>query len=116
MSVRVLLRLEGLAIAAVGVALYSEVDVSWWLFLALILAPDLAFIGYAAGAATGAFAYNLTHNLILPIALGATGVVADSDPATAVALVWLTHIGVDRLLGYGLKYPTAFKDTHMQRV
>jgi hypothetical protein len=116
MSVRVLLRLEGLAIAAVGVALYSEVDVSWWLFSALILAPDLAFIGYAAGAAAGAFAYNLTHNLILPVALGAVGVVADWRVTTAIALTWLVHIGVDRLLGYGLKYPTAFKDTHLQRV
>jgi len=33
-----------------------------------------------------------------------------------LALIWLVHIGADRLLGYGLKYPTAFKDTHLQRV
>ena len=116
MSVRLLLRLEGLAIAVAAILLFVEVDGSWWLFVALILAPDVAFVGYAAGPRVGAGVYNLTHNLILPIALGATGVVADSDPATAVALVWLTHIGIDRLLGYGLKYPTAFKDTHMQRV
>ena len=64
----------------------------------------------------GAVAYNLTHNLVFPVALGSGGVLADSDVATGVALVWLTHIGVDRLLGYGLKYPTAFKDTHLQRV
>ena len=54
--------------------------------------------------------------LVFPIALGTAGALWESDPAVAVALTWLAHIGVDRLLGYGLKYPTAFKDTHFQRV
>ena len=48
--------------------------------------------------------------------LGVIGVVGDSSTATQIALIWLAHIGVDRLLGYGLKYPTGFKDTHLQRV
>jgi Domain of unknown function (DUF4260) len=116
MSVRLLLRLEGLAIAVGAIVLFAEVDASWWIFVALILAPDLAFVGYAAGPRVGAAAYNLTHNLILPIALGTAGVLVDSDPAAAIALTWLAHIGGDRLLGYGLKYPTAFNDTHMQRL
>ncbi|HET9322307.1 MAG TPA: DUF4260 domain-containing protein [Gaiellaceae bacterium] len=116
MSVRLLLRLEGLAIAVAAILLYADGDHSWWLFLLLILAPDLSFLGYAAGPAVGAAAYNLVHNLVLPVALGTAGVLWDTEWAIAVALVWLAHIGVDRLLGYGLKYPTAFKDTHLQRV
>jgi hypothetical protein len=115
-SVRLLLRLEGLAIAVAAIVLFAEVNAPWWIFVALILAPDLSFVAYTAGPRVGAAAYNLTHNLFLPIALGTTGVLVDSDPTTAVALTWLAHIGIDRLLGYGLKYPTAFKDTHMQRV
>ncbi len=116
MSVRLLLRLEGLAIGVGGVVLYADGDHSWWLFAVLALAPDLAFAAYALGAAVGAAAYNLLHNLAIPIALGTASVLWDSDWGVAVALVWLTHIGVDRLIGYGLKYPTAFKDTHLQRV
>ena len=116
MSLRILLRLEGAAIAVAAIVLFVDIDASWWIFVALILAPDLAFVAYAAGPRVGAAAYNLTHNLILPIALATAGVLTDSNPTTAVALTWLTHIGVDRLLGYGLKYPTAFKDTHMQRI
>jgi hypothetical protein len=116
MTVRLLLGLEGLAIAAGAVVLYADGDHSWWLFALLILAPDLSFLGYLAGPRVGAAAYNLLHNLVLPIALGTTGVLADSNGAVGVALIWLTHIGVDRLIGYGLKYPTAFKDSHMQRV
>jgi hypothetical protein len=30
-----------------------------------------------------------------------------------VPLIWIGHIGFDRVLGYGLKYPTAFRDTHL---
>ena len=116
MTVRLVLRLEGLALAIAAVVLYADGDHSWWPFALLILAPDLSFLGYAAGPRLGAAAYNLLHNLVLPIALGTSGAVSDSETAVAVALIWLTHIGVDRLLGYGLKYPTAFKDTHLQRV
>ena len=34
-------------------------------------------------------------------------------PSVWVALVWAAHIGVDRAVGYGLKYPTGFKHTHL---
>jgi hypothetical protein len=34
---------------------------------------------------------------------------------TLAALILGGHIGLDRLLGYGLKYPTAFKGSHIQR-
>jgi hypothetical protein len=33
-----------------------------------------------------------------------------------LAWIWLAHLGFDRLMAYGLKYDTAFKDTHLQRV
>ena len=116
MTVRLLLRLEGLAIGVGAVVLYADGDHRWWLFALLILTPDVSFLAYAAGPRVGAAAYNALHNLVLPIALGMSGVLADSEGAIAVSLVWLAHIGVDRLVGYGLKYPTAFKDTHLQRV
>ena len=116
MAVRLLLRLEGLALAVAGVVLYAHGDHSWWLFVLLALAPDLAFVGYVAGPTVGATTYNLMHNLVFPTALGVAGVVWDSDRAVAIALIWLVHIGVDRVIGYGLKYPSGFKDTHLQRV
>ncbi|HEU6444598.1 MAG TPA: DUF4260 domain-containing protein [Gaiellaceae bacterium] len=116
MPVRLLLRLEGLALGVAAVLLYADGDHSWWLFALLILAPDVSFLVYLGGPRLGGAAYNLLHNLVFPIALGTAGVLADSEPAAAVSLIWLAHIGVDRLLGYGLKYPTAFKDTHLQRV
>jgi hypothetical protein len=44
------------------------------------------------------------------------GVLSESGRAVQLALIWLAHIGVDCSLGYGLKYPTRFHDTHLQRV
>jgi hypothetical protein len=60
----------------------------------------------------GAVAYNTLHTYVDPLALGTIGLLAGSDRSVQIALIWFAHIGVDRLLGYGLKYPTAFKDTH----
>ena len=88
----------------------------WWLFLVLILAPDLSMIGYAAGDTIGAAAYDAAHTYALPVALAAIGVIADAEVAVQVGLIWLAHIGVDRAISYGLEYPTGFKDTHLQRV
>jgi uncharacterized protein DUF4260 len=73
-------------------------------------------VAYAAGPRVGAAAYDLVHTYALPVVLGVVGVVANADAAVAVALIWVTHIGVDRAIGYGLKYPSGFKDTHLQRV
>ena len=111
-----LLRAEGVTVAAAAIALYLYVGYPWWLFLVLILAPDLSMIGYAAGDTIGAAAYDAAHTYALPVALAAIGVIADAEVAVQVGLIWLAHIGVDRAIGYGLKYPTGFKDTHLQRV
>ena len=109
----VLLRLEGIAATVLGVVLYQELGSSWWLFAILALAPDLSMLGYLAGNRIGAMTYNAAHATILPMALAAAGVLTDSETTIAVVLIWLIHIAVDRALGYGLKLPTGFKDTHM---
>lgn len=89
---------------------------SWWLFALLLLTPDASMLGYLAGPKVGAAAYNVFHSYPLPAALGIVGLLAGTPLAVALALVWFAHIGMDRAIGYGLKYPTAFGDTHMGRV
>jgi hypothetical protein len=111
-----LLRLEGLAVLAASLALYFHADYGWLALVVLFLAPDLSMLGYLGGPAAGALTYDLVHTYTLPVALGALGVLVDSGTATQLALIWFAHIGMDRMLGYGLKYPTGFKDTHLQRV
>lgn len=96
--------------------LYADEGFGWLAFALLVLAPDLAMVGYAAGRQVGAVVYDVAHTEALPIALGVAGLLATEAVPVQLALIWLVHIGADRLLGYGLKYPTAFGDTHLQRV
>jgi hypothetical protein len=111
-----LLRLEGLAVLAAAVAGYAWTGASWWLFVALFLTPDLSMLGYVRNAATGSIIYNAAHTYFFPAALAGVALYAGNGLLLALALIWIAHIGFDRVLGYGLKYPTGFKDTHLQRV
>ena len=113
---RVLLHAEGLAVAVAAIALYFHAGYPWWLLVAVVLAPDVSMVAYLAGSNIGAAAYDAAHTYLLPVALASVGLIGDVETAVELGLIWLTHIGVDRALGYGLKYPTGFKDTHLQRV
>jgi hypothetical protein len=85
-------------------------------FVVLLLAPDIGMLGYVRDTRVGAAAYNLFHTYLAPMLAGAAGVVTGTTLLQSLALIWLAHIGGDRALGYGLKYPTTFKDTHLQRL
>ena len=113
---RLLLHAEGAAVAAAAIALYFHADYPWWLLVVLVLAPDLSMVGYLAGTRIGAVAYDVVHTYALPVVMAASGWIADAELAVQIGLIWITHIGIDRALGYGLKYPTGFKNTHLQRV
>lgn len=111
-----LLRIEGGVLLALSVLLYWVSGGSWVLFALLILVPDVSALGYLLGAKIGTAAYNSVHHYALPAGLTAFGVLAGSPLAVGLALVWFAHIGMDRLVGYGLKYASGFKDTHLDRV
>jgi hypothetical protein len=115
-SVIVTLRLEGLIALAAALTAYWFLDGNWWVFALLLFAPDLSFLGYSAGEKTGAKLYNLAHTYTLPALLGAIGWFGGLPWLVHLALIWLAHIGMDRALGYGLKYPGSFKDTHLGRM
>lgn len=115
-TVKLLLRLEGLTLFAGMVLLYAVWGGSWLVFAVLFLAPDLSFIAYLAGARTGATVYNAAHSYMAPMALMTAGFGLASPLMLSVAMIWLAHIGIDRALGYGLKYPAGFAFTHLGRI
>jgi hypothetical protein len=108
-----ILRLEGATAAAVALFGYFSLGGPLWLLALLALAPDLSMLGYVAGPKTGSRVYNIGHTYTVPGIVGALGVWANVELAILVALVWIGHLGIDRLVGYGLKYETGFKDTHL---
>ncbi|MFT4413685.1 DUF4260 domain-containing protein [Fredinandcohnia humi] len=113
---KALLHIEGLAVLLVSLYFYSIHDFSWILFILLLLAPDLSMLGYVINIRTGTLVYNLFHTYVVPIGVVFIGILLDSDIALAIGIIWVAHIGMDRMLGYGLKYQTDFKDTHLNRV
>lgn len=113
---RVVVRLEGIAVLVLSVMLYARSGNSWLLFAILFLGPDASILGYLRGPRLGAAAYNLLHTYVWPVVLAIIGLSTSSPLLTAIALIWSAHIGADRLLGLGLKYPAAFKETHLQRL
>lgn len=110
---RLLLRIEGLTLLVVTVVAYHAIGGSWAMFALLLLAPDLGMIGYAAGPRIGAVTYNALHLYLGPAALAAVGYFGQVQAAWPLALIWLAHIGMDRALGFGLKFSTAFRSTHL---
>jgi hypothetical protein len=113
MDPRSVLRVEGLAVLAGSLGAYALLGGPLWLLALLALAPDLSMLGYLAGPQSGSLVYNVAHTYTLPLALGGAGLWIDSRLTLLVAAVWAGHIGADRLLGYGLKYDTGFRDTHL---
>ena len=115
-GVRTLLRLEGLTLFAGMTLLYAVWGGSWWVYALLFLAPDLSFIAYLAGPRVGAIVYNAAHSYMAPMALNITGFAINEPLILSIAMIWLAHIGIDRALGYGLKYSAGFGFTHLGRI
>ena len=73
-------------------------------------------LGYLLNNKVGAIIYNLFHTYVMTILVILCGLFFSNAIVLAIGIIWTAHIGMDRMIGYGLKYPTAFKDTHLNRV
>ena len=113
---KLLLHLEGLCVLVAACVAYQAGGFAWWKFGVLFLAPDLAMIGYALGTKIGAASYNAAHTYLAVGGFWLLGHGLGLPSVLPICLIWTAHIGFDRMLGYGLKYPDAFKDTHLGRV
>jgi hypothetical protein len=116
MSVKWILRIESAAIAVVGVVAYLSLGGEPLWLLPLLLAPDLSALGYLAGPRVGAATYNLVHNWATASGLALLAIVTGEPWPLLAGAVVAAHVGMDRALGYGLKLPTSFQDTHLGRI
>lgn len=115
-------RFEGglVLVAALGLILAFRLFAPvgpWWLWLILFFAPDIGFLGYLVGPRVGAIVYNLLHLYGAGLLLTMVGMLVYGNTfLMGVGLIWVAHVGFDRMLGYGLKEPTGFGDTHLGRI
>ena len=114
--IRPWLRVEGAATFAAGLAGFLFLGLPWWSFLLLLIVPDISMVGYARGPRVGAILYNVVHDLATGVAVAGVGLAIGSVPVAAAGAILVAHSGMDRLAGYGLKFPSSFQDTHLGRI
>jgi hypothetical protein len=110
------LQAEGAATFAIGLAAFLWLGLPWYAFVLLLLVPDLSLVGYLRGPRAGAIVYNLAHDLATGVVVFGLGVASGIVPVAAIGAVLVAHSGMDRVAGYGLKFPTAFGDTHLGHI
>ena len=106
-------RFEAFAIFVLGLLAYHHFDYGWGMFALLFFLPDAGAAGYFFNHKAGSTMYNLTHWKVWPLMLGAYGLSTDHDTAKMVAIIWITHIAFDRMLGWGFKTGGSFYQTDM---
>jgi len=111
-----LLHIEGAVVLLLSCILYHQFHGNWLLFVLLLLTPDLFMLGYTINKTVGAACYNLVHTYVLPLSLFCLLWLSGHQSQSPLILIWTAHIGLDRMLGYGLKYPSGFRDTHLNKV
>jgi hypothetical protein len=115
-QVRFWLHAEGLAAFLAGTLLYFQAGGDALLFLPALLLPDVGLLGYLRGARLGALTYDLIHNWAVGLAVLGAGIALGSSPLWLAGAILIAHVGMDRAVGYGLKYREGAKVTHLQRV
>ena len=120
MSPGTIQRIEGgLIVVLTGVGTVAIAPHLWWFPLAVFLLFDVSMLGYVRSPSVGAAWYNAVHTYSWPALLAVVAVLtAESWPTGSMwlaltAMAWGFHVGVDRMLGYGLKLPGAFTHTHL---
>lgn len=109
------LQLEELAQFAASIVLlvFLEIDISWWLWPFIFLAPDVGMAGYLINTKIGAWTYNLLHHKLVALAVLGIGYFSGNFVLLVSGIVLFGHSSMDRMMGFGLKYPDNFKHTHL---
>ena len=108
-----LIALEEAAMFAFSIYLFSRLSFAWWVYVALILTPDVSMIGYMVNTRVGATLYNFFHHKAVAIVVYIAGVYVNNEVVQLLGLILFGHSSMDRMLGYGLKYQDSFQNTHL---
>ena len=113
---RIWLRAEGVTALVAAAGLYMKLGGELLWIIPLLLLVDVSMVGYVAGPRVGAVVYNAAHNWAVGVGVLVLAWWLGSPVLGLAGAILVAHTGMDRALGYGLKYPTAFADTHLGRL
>lgn len=108
-----LLKAEEILQFILGIYLFSTMEWSWWYFGIFILSPDISILAYLISTKVGAAVYNIFHLKGIAVLIGLVGWVGYIEPLLFTGIILYTHSAMDRVFGYGLKYPDSFRHTHL---
>ena len=112
----VIQRVESAAIFIAATYVYFANGLNWILYLVLLFSFDIVMGGYAINNRIGAYAYNFAHNMAIPAILVIVYIIVPSPFLLGFTCLWFAHIGLDRALGYGLKFTSGFEHTHLGKI
>lgn len=112
------LKLEEIAMAAIGIYLLTiyNLNMSIWIWLLLFFSPDISMLGYIVNAKAGAITYNIFHHKGIAIVITAVGYFMNVEVVLSIGILLFAHSSFDRMMGYGLKYYSSFNDTHLGKI
>ncbi|KJD31070.1 hypothetical protein PK35_16430 [Tamlana nanhaiensis] len=113
---KTILKFEELLMFMLGMYLFSQLQLSWWWFVGLLLTPDVGMLGYIVNTKVGAYSYNLFHHKGLAILIYFLGLYLQQDVLKLIGVILFSHASFDRVFGYGLKYVDHFKNTHLGKL
>lgn len=113
---KTVLKIEELAMFALGFLGFMQLNWAWWWFWVLLLTPDVGMLGYLVNNKIGAFVYNLFHHKGVAILIGMLAWWAQNDIFLLVGIILFAHSAFDRIWGYGLKYNQGFTYTHLGEI
>ncbi len=113
---KTIIKFEELAMVVLGIYLFSLLPYPWWLFLALIMAPDIGMLGYLFNDRAGAISYNIFHHKGLALTIYLVGIYLSLPLCQLTGIILFSHASLDRIFGYGLKYDKGFKFTHLGEI
>ena len=115
-DLKYLLKAEELAMLALSVVLFCQLNFAWWWYLVLFLAPDISMLGYLINQKAGTYSYNFFHHKLVAILVGLGGFYIHNEVYMLIGIIIFGHSSFDRVLGYGLKYTDSFKNTHLGKI
>lgn len=113
---KTILKLEELVLFILGLAAFAQLPYAWWWFLVFILLPDIGMLGYLLGNKAGALFYNIFHHRGIAVMIYLLGIYFETEVMQLAGIMLFSHIAMDRIFGYGLKYEKGFKYTHLGEI
>ena len=110
------LKFEELGMLLLSILLFYQLNYTWWVYLIWFFVPDIGMLGYLFNTRVGAVTYNIFHHKGIAIIIYIIGIVLQNQELQLAGIILFGHSSFDRMLGYGLKYPDSFQNTHLGKI